>query len=1162
MNERPVFYDPRGRRGTLVTRFGAFVASLAAVLTTLLLLIAWVTIPYLPAIQGRSKPTALPGMPTKNLKPARFLSATVRRQLALEIATHRARSEPPLKGEKVVAAFYAPWEAASLASLRAHAGSLTHLLPQWLHLTDDGKGINFASDFNPQVNTPNRDVIQIARANRLSIVPILDNSANGQFEPRRLKLLLASEQAQKALALELYSWLEEWDFQGINLDMELVDASEGPRFVRFLEILRRQFDKSKRGLTISADIEVDTSLPLEQVSDLCDWVVLMAYDHHSEDGTAGDIAGIDWSQKVLEKALENIPNEKLVFGMGSYAYDWVEGKPGAENRTFQQALSDAAGYRSEPPSKVIQLDENTLNNHFDYRDDNNVRHQVWMLDAISVFNQWKAAREQGIVAGEPGLKGAALWYLGAEDPTIWNFLDRTKLGAKMDPQSVERVKFPYEISFDGRGEILSVKSRPQVGFRNVALDPDGSGAITSCVYESYASPYVIQKTGFIPKKIALTFDDGPDPEWTPQILDVLKSFNAPATFFVIGNSCEEHPNLVADEYAAGHEIGSHSFLHPNMGAISAQRDRLELNLTQLAIESATGRSTILFRPPYNADSEPETAEQIKPIEIASAMGYVTVAENVDPLDWDLKVHPLRGGYRVKNAEDIASVVVADLKYRAHENDEGNVILLHDAGGDRSATVAALRILIPRLREEGYQFVPVSALMGTNRDRVMPPIPAKDYLAYLLGRVVLGTTYAIFWFLSVSFVVAIGLGLTRISLVTLLALAGLRKKGLAVPPGFQPPVSALIAAFNEETVIKRTIESVLGSDYPIAEVIIIDDGSTDGTLQAVESAFGDHPKVRLIAKENGGKASALNRGIEESGGEVLFCIDADTQLHPSAIRLMVGHFSDPKVGAVAGNVRVGNPVNVITYWQALEYTTSQNLDRRAYALLNAITVVPGAVGAWRRDAVSQAGGYLNDTLAEDMDLTWRLRISDWRINNEAQAHAYTEAPQTFKGFFRQRFRWAYGTLQCLYKHRRALFHHGWFGWLALPSLWIFQVLFQALAPLVDLEVIISIVKYLAALLTASGENGAQALTGETQTILRVGFLYALFFVVELIAAIIATRLDRQRYGLLWWLFLQRFAYRQIMYGVIYRSLARAITGGRAGWGKIDRKGTVRLPQAAP
>jgi poly-beta-1,6 N-acetyl-D-glucosamine synthase len=1156
MDSKPVFYDPRGRRGTFVTRFGAVIAAIVAVLTTLLLIVAAFTIPYLPQVQSKTKATSLPGMPSKDLKRVNFLSGQARRQLAIEIArtARRPRNEPPLKGPNVVAGFYAPWEASGLASFRKHAAAMTHVMPQWIHLTADGTDLDFGRDFDPVVNPGNRDVIQIARQNRLSILPILDNQESGNFDPKRMSKLLADETAQRRVALTLSNFLVEWQFQGINLDFELVSRQDSAKFIHFLEILRHEFDKYH--LTLTADIETDSNLPIGTVANLCDWVVLMAYDEHSEDDPAGPIASIDWCDQVLDAALDQIPTEKLVVGLGSYGYDWKEGKPTAENLTFQEALSDAAGYRSEAPSKVIQLDQSSLNNTFDYQDDDDKKHVVWMLDAVSVFNQWRSARSQGV-------KGAALWYLGSEDPDVWTFLDRRNYGAKFDSTQLEKMQFPYEISFVGRGEILFVELQPQNGQRTLSEDEE-SGLITGCTYEKYAFPYVIRKTGFIPGKLAITFDDGPDPQWTPQILDVLKAQHCPATFFVIGNSCESNPGLVADEYNDGMEVGNHSYFHPNMGTISDERDRLELNLTQLAIEGATGRSTTLFRPPYNADSEPETAEQIKPIVIATEMGYVTVCENVDPLDWDLKVPLGNGQYRPKTAMDIVQAVDGDLARRhartPGEEDEGNVILLHDAGGDRSATVAALKILIPRLRAEGYEFVPVSTLMHSTRDKVMPPIPAKDRFQYLLAKIVLGATYGILWFLSVAFVLAIGLGLLRITVVTILALIERAIEKPIEAPGFKPLVSVLIAAYNEEAVVRRTVESVLASEYPIHEIIVIDDGSQDGTSRAVEEAFGGDARVRLITKENGGKASALNVGIEAAAGEILFCIDADTQLDPAALGLMVAHFHDEKIGAVAGNVRVGNPVNVITFWQSLEYTTSQNLDRRAYALLNAITVVPGAIGAWRTSAVKEVGEYVSDTLAEDMDLTWRLRMAGYRIENEPNAFAFTEAPQSFGGFFRQRFRWAYGTLQCLFKHRRALGRYQWFGWLGLPALWVFQVFFQALAPLVDIEVIISVVKYGFALAGAGSENGAQALGGETQTILRVAFLYAVFFAVELVSAAIATKLDRQRYGLLWWLFLQRFAYRQIMYGVIYRSLVRAVTGGRAGWGKLDRQGTVRVPVA--
>jgi cellulose synthase/poly-beta-1,6-N-acetylglucosamine synthase-like glycosyltransferase/peptidoglycan/xylan/chitin deacetylase (PgdA/CDA1 family)/spore germination protein YaaH len=1150
MDPKPVFYDPGGRRRTWAARVGAFVATLVAVLTTLTLLAALFTT-LLPVAQLRNKSTALPGIPIANERPADFLTRTKRLELASEIVSEERRTKTPSVRPKgvIAAGFYAPWQASGLASLRGHASALTHLMPQWLHLKADGMNIN-GEDFDLQSNPSNRDVVSICRQKGVQIVPILDNQGAGDFDPKRLRALLSNPQARHDVAHELYEFLTDHNFSGINLDFEINDAANNNNFLAFLDELHKQF--APAGLIVTVDIEAESPLPLEQVADKVDFMILMAYDEHSEDGGAGPLADIDWSEGLLQNVLKTVPEEKLVLGMGNYAYDWLEGHDNASNMTFQDALTAASGYRSEPPFKVIQFDRSTLNNMFAYRDDDDKRHVVWMLDAVSAYNQWQAAKDDNVA-------GAALWYMGAEDPSIWSFFDRGKLRSKLTPKPLESIAFPYEVSFEGKGEILNIVEKPQEGSRSLETDPD-TGLISACTYTSYAFPYVVQKSGYIPNKLALTFDDGPDPTWTPPILDALKQLNLPATFFVIGNSCESHPELVAREYNDGHEIGSHSFFHPNMGETSDRRDVLELNLTQFAIEAATGRSTTIFRPPYNADSEPETKEQLRPIEIANQLGYTVIAENIDPTDWDLAIrNPETGAYlRPKNANDIVKDVENQLAEAKKAGNEGNVILLHDGGGDRSATVAALRLLVPQLRAQGYEFVPVSTLMRESRAQIMPPIPSKDWQTYILAKLVLGTTYWILWFLSVAFTVAIGLGLARVVVVTALALVKLRKEPPLYAVGFQPSVSVLIAAFNEAAVIVRTVESVLGSRYPLAEVVVIDDGSTDGTAEVAEAAFSEHPVVRIVRQENGGKSSALNRGIESAKGEILFCIDADTQLDPNAIGLVTRHFEDSSVGAVAGNVKVGNPVNVITFWQSLEYTTSQNLDRRAYALLNAITVVPGAIGGWRKSAILQVGSYLNDTLAEDMDLTWRLRRAGFRLENEPHAYAYTEAPESFRAFFKQRFRWAYGTLQCLYKHRRALFHFGWFGWVILPSLWVFQVGFQSLAPLVDLEVILSVVNYVSALFGSGSENGSLALAGETQTIVRVLFLYGVFFATELISAAIATRLDRQRYSLLWWLFLQRFAYRQIMYGVIYRSLVRAITGGRTGWGKLDRKGTVKIP----
>jgi cellulose synthase/poly-beta-1,6-N-acetylglucosamine synthase-like glycosyltransferase len=317
-------------------------------------------------------------------------------------------------------------------------------------------------------------------------------------------------------------------------------------------------------------------------------------------------------------------------------------------------------------------------------------------------------------------------------------------------------------------------------------------------------------------------------------------------------------------------------------------------------------------------------------------------------------------------------------------------------------------------------------------------------------------------------------------------------------------------------------------------------------------------VLALHQENGGKASALSHGMEHAHGDVYVYLDADTILAPDAISKLVAHFGNPKVGAVAGNVKVGNRINTLTKLQALEYIASQNLDRRAYAHINAVTVVPGAIGAWRREAVEAAGGYTSDTLAEDMDLTWRVRFAGWKIDNESDAVAYTEAPDTLKSFFKQRFRWTFGTLQCLFKHRRALGRNGLFGRAVLPALWIFQFGIQVIAPFVDLQLLYSVTVFAAAWATHSVmTRDWRPITDAAQTMTYIGFMYALFFLVEFAAAWIAFRMDKEKKSLLWWLFLQRLVYRQVLYFVVWKALWTAFKGVRTGWGKFERRGSVTL-----
>ncbi len=289
---------------------------------------------------------------------------------------------------------------------------------------------------------------------------------------------------------------------------------------------------------------------------------------------------------------------------------------------------------------------------------------------------------------------------------------------------------------------------------------------------------------------------------------------------------------------------------------------------------------------------------------------------------------------------------------------------------------------------------------------------------------------------------------------------------------------IVPAYNEESVVARTISGILASSYRNLEVIVVDDGSHDNTFGVLQSAFGTDPRVALIRIANGGKANALNVGLSRAKGEIIVALDADTQFNRDTIGRLVRWFADETVGAVAGNAKVGNRINMITRWQALEYIVAQNLERRALAALGTLTVVPGAVGAWRRSVLNELGGFRGDTLAEDQELTIAVQQAGYRVVFDSSAIAWTEAPATARALAKQRFRWAYGTLQCLWKYRRMTFNprYGALGMIALPQVWLFQILLTALAPLADLLLVWQLVwQYIAYLQHGSEFSNADLKT---------------------------------------------------------------------------------------
>jgi len=1125
---KPIFLDPTGRRA-----WGLRVASGFIAIAALSLLAGFMaSVAFAPPAPAASPIVAPVHGPPLIRKSTRKLAAA-RKALFARIAEDRRErpvQAPLVAAQQISGAYFQPWVDFALDSFRAHAADLTHVYPSWLSLSADGGGLIL----DGWKSTTTKDLETAARASGVRIIPVIQNAQNRGFDLARLKRMLDSPQKSAAVAQALLNFVQTNKYQGIQLDFELLDKPTGLRLATWLEGLERIFHAN--GLEVSVCMADDLDTPVVQaLGRIADYSVIMAYDENGANAPPGPIASASFIEATLRRYAGLLPASKMIVGVGAYGYDWNVPEKYSEPISNEQAFGFAARFRStEAPKDVIDFDAAALEPTFQYVSAQNELHEVWFLDAVTARNSLTLARGYG-------LRGAAMWSLGQEDASLWQVF-----GRRANPSGdLHSVVISNSVRFIGEGELLRVIRHPEPGARTYEVDPV-NGLITDEDYNVYPSGWLVESSGAPDKTVALTFDDGPDPTWTPKILAVLKRHNVKATFFMIGEEVAEYPDIVRQVYADGHEIGNHSFTHPNMAHVSEERVKLELSATQRAFQAILGHSPKLFRPPYNADSQPQSYGEIMPVAVAGDAGYVTAGESIDTDDWDLYPRAADGTVHRLTSADIQNSVMAQLS-------KGYAVLMHDGGGDRSATLGALDGMITALQAQGYRFATVGELEGHDRTWSMPLLKRSDRgfarvdaLAFTVSR---DFNTFVFW----GFTTAIALGLLRIALMI----------GLAARPGRARPalsdpsrIDVMIAAYNEAPVIVRTIRSLLANQGVNQTIIVVDDGSTDGTGDIVEDTFGCDPRVRLWRKANGGKASALNLALTDVTAQIVVGVDADTQLAPNALALLARWFIDPTVGAVAGNVKVGNRNRLVTRWQSLEYITSQNVDRRAMSRLNAITVVPGAIGAYRTEALRQVGGYRSDTLAEDMDLTWRLRLAGWIAVNEPHACAFTEAPDTLNGLMRQRFRWSFGTLQCLWKHRAAVFRNGWFGWLALPSLWLFQIGAQVLAPLVDLQLILAIISQILSLIAAAQHD---VMPTSDSPLWIVVTIYVAFLALEVAAGWLAYAFDGEDKRELWLLPTQRFCYRQIMYIVVWRSLMRALGGAGQAWGKLKRTGGVQIEE---
>jgi len=1036
------------------------------------------------------------------------------------------------------AAFYVSYDANSLATLRKHYKDLDLVVSEELHaVTPDGALTVVDYERYRTVKASPEEAISIIRDDKLHewmraanveipVMGMLNNYDGQNWRVQEMAEMLADPAARSRLIRDTVQYAIEAREAGIVVDLEEVPQKSQEHLKDLIGELAPALRAVGLKIMVSLPAQ-DDAFDYAYYGKQCDAVVVMNYDQHWPTSGPGPIAAQDWFVENLHDLLQVIPAQKMIVGIANYGYDWPEpskkSHPAAKDLSVQEALLHA--YESEAD---VELDPASLNPHYSYSDDSDRVHQVWFLDAVTAYNQIRAAERLGV-------QGTALWRLGSADSSIWKIWDATR------PDDATREKLKDvppgpDLILEGNGDIWRIADKPKRGVRSFTYDPS-SDLFTTEKYESYPLSYEIDQLGAVPKKLAISFDDGPDPRWTPKILDILREKQVPAAFFVIGDEAAESPGLLKRAYQEGHAVGNHTYSHPNLDDTSPTQLRWELNLTQRLIESTLGVKSILFRPPYGIDHQPEYAEEVAQLPVAQDMGYLIVGQKIDPHDWRQPY-----GKQVPAKEIVESVL--------QQASIGNIILLHDGGGDRSQTVAALPAIIDELRARGYEFVPVPQLVNKTRAEVMVPLSGTEWLQAKADGFIFGIYH---WFtLSIGWVFVLGIVLVsgRAFVVGILALIEKLRPDHDRPPDPLPGVTVLIPAYNEERVIVQTVNSVLASSYPAMHVVVVNDGSTDGTGPLLDAHFADEPRVKILHQPNRGKAAALNNALARAQTELVVTIDADTEIETDAIHHLVRHFSDPRVGAVAGNVKVGNRSRWLTRWQALEYITSQNLEKRAFDLLNCITVVPGALGAWRRQAIEAAGGITADTVAEDADLTVAIRRLGWRVSYEERAVAWTEAPETPGALVRQRFRWTFGTLQSFWKHSSTLFRwkYGTLGWVALPNIFIFQLALPLISPVIDLMFLGSVLLWGLMQLHLSW---IPQMTFFTANLERSVLFFLGFLLIDVLTCVVAFALERDEdWTLLIPVLLQRFYYRQLMYVVLFRSVKEAVSGRPVGWRGVE------------
>ncbi len=418
------------------------------------------------------------------------------------------------------------------------------------------------------------------------------------------------------------------------------------------------------------------------------------------------------------------------------------------------------------------------------------------------------------------------------------------------------------------------------------------------------------------------------------------------------------------------------------------------------------------------------------------------------------------------------------------------------------------------------------------------------IIYTLPMTVLSFSSLIEYATIVALVIFLFVLLFRYFAILVMAYLYINQYTYKAVSGYFPFVSIIVPVYNEEKVVRESIESLLELDYKNYEIIIVNDGSSDRTREVAETLVGyrkgkyDEVKVSLINKPNGGKSQSLNAGIKQSKAEIVLCMDGDSQLSPDSLKLAVRHFTNPEIGAVAGNVKVLNRGKFLTDLQALEYIEGLNMARSAQSYIRLVNIIPGPIGLFRKKAIEQAGYYSSDTFAEDADLTLKVLAKGWKIYYEPNSISYTEAPSKLQQLLKQRYRWTRGILQSIRKHRKLMLNPT----INIGDTFILWSMFYEALIWPTMNIAANLFFIIAAL--------------------AFGFTSLIFFwwaglaLLDLVTALYCVAVEKEEFRLVGYAVVYRMVFILIIDICKAMSTVEEFLGIKMTWGKLERVGTAK------